>query len=394
MKGVTATPMGDVLRPNATTRMTGRVINANVAKGDTVHCYYGTVPELTRIADMPAFSTDFWVNDDNEIYDFNNGKIRIRDGFTGEVIDESADAYDFMVLSGGGCCAYKVDSSTQTWKFYMQDGTSSGNILVPTMNKAAYRNRLVSVMRNGGQSQVFSYVIDLSAGTYTSLKTITGYASYTPIIMAPISSTSAMAVINVLGTQASNHVVYLLTTSAATTLGVWNNYHVKRNYTSMGFPGSDDDYFYAWARLYSDDDTTALDQWIVVRWSVDNYTTTEEIAVYTSQPTFYGVPTPYSSIEASVGSGIGIYDVSTMEHLYEYSLPTVSESGIIRENADYIWISTDGVYRKSAEGYVMYPTTEYPLSSPYGRLGYAVDDYGVGETATAIVLFSPEETTP
>jgi hypothetical protein len=80
-------------------------------------------------------------------------------------------------------------------------------------------------------------------------------------------------------------------------------------------------------------------------------------------------------------------DLTTMSEIYGDILTNIPDSPLIRENDGFIWITGMGVYQKTPNGWLMYPTSEYPRDDDNQLLGYAIRNVKVGNEGLAIVLF-------
>ena len=58
------------------------------------------------------------------------------------------------------------------------------------------------------------------------------------------------------------------------------------------------------------------------------------------------------------------------------------------ENDGYIWDSPSGIYQKTSLGTVMWPSSIYPKTAPFGQCGYALYGVTVGSVGEAVILFS------
>lgn len=373
--------------PLSTALMQGMVINRNIIAGETVGCYYNDSGELLRVADAPGYSTDYFVDEENLMYDFYNGRIRIRDGLSDTLIDDSTDAYAFKVVSGGACCAYKISNTENLWRFYFSDGPSV-DMTLPSSELdivLGYRDGLICVCTGGTYTGVTPYILDRTGAVLSTLKNLNStLATITARIAVPLNASTAMIVVNVLTYAASFDVVEYFTTSTVDALEVWEGYTIY----SRSYLGADQSYMYGLGRLSDGEDPpSALDDWVVIRWPLDYVGASETVEEYYTEPTFSSPPSQYGTIRMSQDGTAKLYEASTMTQLYENDLPSVPTSGIVRENENYIWIPSLGVYQKIALGWLMYPTATYPRSEPYGKLGYAYRNAKIGNNGLAIVLF-------
>lgn len=373
--------------PLSTALMQGMVINRNIIAGETVGCYYNDSGELLRVADAPGYSTDYFVDEENLMYDFYNGRIRIRDGLSDTLIDDSVDAYEFKVVSGGACCAYKISSTENLWRFYFADGPSV-DMTLPSSELdivLGYRDGLICVCTSGTYVGVTPYILDRTGAVLSTLKNLSStWGTFTAKIAVPLNASTAMVVVNVLTYVTSVDTVEYFTASTVDALEVWDGYTIY----SYSYLGADQSYMYGLGRLSDGEDPpSALDDWVLIRWPLDYVGASETVEEYFTEPTFSPPPSQYGTIRMAQDGTAKLYEVSTMTQLYENDLPSVSSSGNVRENENYIWIPGNGVYQKVALGWLMYPTATYPRSEPYGKLGYAYRNAKIGSNGLAIVLF-------
>ena len=376
--------------PLSTALMQGMVINRNIRAGETVGCYYNDSGELLRVADAPGYSTDYFVDEENLMYDFYNGRIRIRDGLSDTLIDDTVDAYEFKVISGGACCAYRISDTEYVWRFFYSDGPSV-DITLPTTGSGTelvigYRDGLICACSSSIYGGVTPYIFDRSGALLGTLKNLSNpYVTYTASMAVPLNASTAMVIVNALTYAGSYDVPFYFTTSTADSLDVWSGY---TTYTRQ-YLGADQSYMYGVARLSdgAEEDPAPIDDWIMIKWPLDYVGESTLVAEYYSEPTFSPPPSQYGTIRMSQDGTARLYEASTMTQLYENDLPSVSSSGNVRENENYIWIPGNGVYQKVSLGWLMYPTATYPRSEPYGKLGYAYRNAKIGSNGLAIVLF-------
>lgn len=394
MKGVTKELIGDVLRPNASERMQATVVQSAVARGDTVCCYYNETMSVSYYGDVPAHSGDFFVDNDGKMYFLSGGKLNVIDGLDGTVYQASADAYSFRVFNGGECCAYKTSSSANSWVVIYPDGTMSGEITFP--GSAApilgYRNGVLGAAVSQGYyagAGVFTYS---KAGVLTNqLANLYNSSLFrqSPSAVYPIDSETVGVYTNALsgylGNNANRYNVCNLTDS--TNYGPWYNTYSSNDATLLG---ADPQYGYAVCQ----DQSAAGTPHVVFKWSLtDPAEGLTEIERYSDEKTYYPQANTYGRLirQGTAGGETvrDMVDISTMDTLFGDVLTTstLPQSNVVRENASYLWIDGSGVYRKYAVGWEMFPTTTYPRSGPSAKLGYAIDNYAVGDEGTAIVLF-------
>jgi len=378
--------------PLSTALMQGQVINRNIKQGETVCCYYNGLGDLLRIGDVPVHGGDFFVDNENRMYDLSGGKIRIRDGLSGYVYDdESVDAYDFKVISGGTCCAYKVSENEQLWRFFFEDGTSC-DIEYPRFAnyfpKIGYRNGLIgigvglAINLNGvyiydKSGQLLSRLVDIN--TPTSLSETEIYA------VLPNSPTGALVITQVILIGGSGYGAWAVTTSTSARITLFEGYSVRGQTTE--YLGADQSYAYFKVQMYDSEQQYTIDEWLVWKVSIDDYTSELHEHYYGTEPVFYNPISSMGSVAANLDGTTKLYDMSSMEQLYASVLTSVPNTSIIRENEAFLWINGKGVYQKTISDWLMYPTSVYPRSEPYGKLGYAIESQNIGKIGTAVVLF-------
>lgn len=394
MKGVTKELIGDVLRPNASERMQATVVQSSVARGDTVCCYYNDTMSVSYYGDVPAHSGDFFVDNDGKMYFLSGGKLNVIDGLDGTVYQASADAYSFRVFNGGECCAYKTSSSANTWVVIYPDGSMSGEITFPGSSAPilGYRNGVLGAAVSQGYyagAGVFTYS---KAGVLTNqLADLYNSSLFrqSPLTVYAIDSETVGiftdAIAGYLAISANRYTVCNLTDS--TNYALWYDAYSSQTATLLGFDG---EYGYAVCQ----DQSASGTPYAVFRWpATDPSGSLTEIERYSDAKTYYPQANTYGRlIRQSTVNGESVrdmVDVSTMDTVFGDVLTTTSlpQSNVVRENARYLWIDESGVYRKYSVGWEMFPTTTYPRSGPSAKLGYAIDDYAVGDEGTAIVLF-------
>lgn len=378
--------------PLSTSMMQGMVIDHNIRAGETVCCYYHGSGGILRLGGVPAVSGgSFFIDDNCNIYDYYNGYVRIRDGLSGELVEQNVQAYDFAVISGGGCCAYKIRSDTNLWRFYWPDGTYADIEIPSSRLTAGYHNGLLGISYSSSSREVRTNIYNKAGDLLNELQpyAVGILASASPHRIVPTSSNSAMLVISASSPALGWITVLKLTVETATALNVWEGIETNTSYVSI--LGNDQTHMYGKARLVVNDGETIepLDEWVLAKWDLSGTAPASVIDTYTDvEPTFYSPPDNWGTIAANVDGQVKLYNISDMRQLYSADIPTVPGTNLIRETPDYIWISGSGVYQKSVSDWVMYPTEEYPRSSPWGRLGYAIGNFRVGRMGLAIVLFS------
>lgn len=386
--------------PNSTATMHGMVINRNIKTGDTVCCYYNDADELFRVGSVPPLASEYFVDDNNKLYDASNGKLRIRDGLSGTVYDESILAYGFK--AGHNCGAYKSQSDTNTWVIILPDGTFSSPIFVDTsrMDWAAigYGNGTIAVVY-----AVPPYYNPLITTTYNERGQLIAQLSQfragtdgNPMDVCPINAYTVSVAVSAGLISGYVHQHYVVTNTEATDYGIYDGYetHWGRGQTYTHFYcGSDRAYHYFGADITEYNEETR------------NYDKTGEQVIIKcefgsgSKSTIIDTPVQYSytnctmyshAIRSRTVDGVTtrqMIDLLQGIPVWTSVLSNITDSVTMQENVDRIWIPQTGVYQKTSANWLMYPTSEYPVQSPWGRLGYAVHNADIGAEGLAIVLF-------
>lgn len=319
--------------------------------------------KLTRVGDVPSHNGDFFIDENGRMYDFYNGVLRIQNGFTGEIIENTTAAYGWKVFQGGEIAAYKTQADANTWIFLYRDGETSDEIDIGDSARdftAGYRNGVLAVV--GIQGSYYSQSLDIS--TYTKdgvfVKQLTSVSgnSVTADVVAPISYDAVGIGRDYLtGFFEIHYSRYAVTTDVSvTTYNPWEGYSVYYSaYVNSSeltnISASDQQYIYGFAQLTdSADQSIKLNKWLLFRWSIDNYNGSEVIAEYDILTSNRWPPTPYGSFVQQSGQGASaermLVDVSTAQTLYKDYLPAIPASGRVRENAAAIWIEGYGVFIK------------------------------------------------
>ena len=140
--------------------------------------------------------------------------------------------------------------------------------------------------------------------------------------------------------------------------------------------------------MHNENNTAYLNEWPLCRFSIDDYDGAEEIRRLTSSPTFSSVNNR-EHLAVRYSSHAYVIDRATMGQAFSGELDLASNTAInMMENDGYIWDSPSGIYQKTALGTVMWASSIYPKSSPYGQLGYALYGVTVGSVGEAVILFS------
>ena len=380
--------------PLSTAQMQGVVINNNIAAGETVCCYLNTEGAVKRIGDTPN-SNAFFVDDNNIMYDMYNGKLRVRNALSLEVINPGElDIYEFEVFDGGLFCAYKTSADDNTWVFRYQDGLVSSEIILPGTGaiRAAYRNGILAIapVYRNGDIHIFTYKPD---GTFCYELATMGHGLLYPWpqVICPISETHCAVVM-----------IYQWPTfydwnlNSATNRGfMFDKLYPFSSADPHNFQvlGTDQSYIYISDQMHDPDDPSILlDTKAYCRFSIEDYDGAEVISIGDNADTLYPLASPYGHIvRQQTVDGVAtrnMLDISTMTEVYQQEMPNIPANAQVRENEGYIWVGNQGgLWMKTPLGWLMYSTSTYPRSSPWGKLGYAIRNAKIGENGLAIVLF-------
>ena len=426
MLALTKQNMAFKLAPLSTAQMQGQVINRNIAVGETVVCWMNNSGELARVGDVPAHNGDFFVDDNNLMY-YQKGssgteadnRLVVCNALSGDIISDSDVCLRFVLSGDNQVAAYCIEESYDEpryskWIVIYKDGTRSREII---RNRAlytgqssprysisyrfGYRNGVLAVC--SGTSGTYGFAVS----TYTKDGTlvndlVAGRAIYPGgEVICPINNstvciaqTAATAFWNVTYTRVDYY----------TTIGI-TSYDPTEGYLSQDgqqvrWIGTDQVYCYIAIRIcenVAEEGQTAeyvwLDQWDILRVAIDSYSVEKIKTIFgvLSYPYSYtSGASPFGHIiqEITVGGDTvrSMIDISTMTDVYTGDLSNLPMTQI-QENVGWIWIPDKGIYQKTPLDWLMSATGEYPRSSPWGKCGYAIGDYKVGQNGLAIVLF-------
>lgn len=386
--------------PNGTARLQGTVINRNIYPGDTVCGYYNEVGnELLKVAEMPSLSGNYFVDDKNLLYSRSGDKLVVKQGITGEIVDDTIDAYDFIVKRSDGFCAYKTDNENNNWTLIFFDGSRQTIELPFTQSPIiGYRNGIVAAAPY--KTYGFRTYVYRNGELVNTLANITGGSTSFPYptVLIPISeSRVAVIVTSTYGLYTQERITYQMIVTpeavvASTFIGnLWYNPSPNLdNYWT--YLGRSESHMYFRARNHDPENNRLyLDEWIIAEIQIEEY----QVDWWTSYEYpfgSYGECTTYGNLIVSwTESEVETRSVFNLpSHVVVYAnedINPISSARNLTENGGWIWIQGCGVYQKKPRGWVIYPTSVYPKSEPYGRLGYAVRAAKVGSIGDAIVLF-------
>lgn len=398
--------------PMSTQIKAAQCINRNIKAWEPVVVYHNDSGELQRVGDVPAHSGDFFIDEDNRMYSYDstNHVLVIRDGLSGEMIGNTTPAYQFNVYNGGNCAAFKSREDTNTWTVIYPDGEMSNEITFDVANSnyivMGYRNGILGVsVSNGGYSSpnlwVYTYT---KSGTRLNEMAAPGGLSNYVYFVCPINAASVgIAKSSSTGGlfDFTEYWYQVLTIISGASYNPWDGYdtntgtYVDLRYTQR-FLWADQAYIYTDANIYEDIEVEGVIEHVFVkhllgRFSIDNYNGLEEIADWTDMRYLATPPTPYGSFiqQRTVDNETirQMMQMSNMVPIYAGELPELPYTAYVRENVGWIWIDGYGVFQKTRHGWLMYPSSTYPRSSPWGMLGYAVHDVEIGRTGLANIVF-------
>lgn len=412
--------------PLSTAQMQGQVINRNIAVGETVVCWMNNSGELTRVGDVPAHNGNFFVDDNNLMYYMKGNygtadgeRLVVKDAMSGDIISDSDVCLRFVLSGDNQVAAYCIEESYDEpryskWIVIYKDGTRSKPI---TRNRPLFSNdtspryiiRFVFGYRNGvlaianGTNDVYGFAVS----TYTKEGNLVNDLATRSLIypggelVCPIN----YSLVCIAETSATNYFNLTITnvvyySSAGTTEYDPCDGYLSSNGRQVWWIGTDHVYCYIAVRIcenIAEEGQTAeyvwLDEWDILRIAIDHY----EVEKIKTISGVLSYPYPYTSgaspfghiiQEITVGGDVvrSMIDISTMTDVYTGDLSNLPLTPI-QENAGWIWIPDKGIYQKTPLDWLMSATGEYPRSSPWGKCGYAIGDYKVGQNGFAIVLF-------
>lgn len=408
MLALTKQNMAFKLAPLSTATHSGMCINRNITVGETVGLYYNGGGSLLRMGDVPGYSGDFWVDDDNRFYTYDgtNHKLVIKDGLSGETLNDTIDAYGFIVAGTRTCCAYKSSQDEKEWVVILPDGSMTAPIHLlsertntPTIG---YRNGIIGICigtNNWGGIESYTYS---ATGQYLNTMNKGNELSPDAKLVIPINEYAICYTCDSLSVFINNYLSRLAfaSTTSYALHDMWSEsgYSVYHQGSSSYWIGTDHSYIYVFARHYLDDPDAGISEWTdeyyTGRISIDQYNGVEVLRTEISDSE------PYQQFNASTQKGTTVHnissgginnrimiDLSTMSEIYGDVLSNIPASPLVRENDGFIWISGLGVYQKTPNGWLMYPTSEYPRNDNNQLLGYSIRNVKIGNEGLAIVLF-------
>ncbi len=378
----------------------GMCINRNITIGETVGLYYNAGGSLLRMGDVPGYTSNFWVDDDNRFYTVQDGKLIIKDGLSGETLDDTRDAYGFSVTGTQTCCAYKSSAESNEWVVILPDGSITAPIHILSTHNGppsfGYRNGIIGVCVGTTNSwtgvDTYTYT---ATGEYLHTLQKGGQLAASASLVLPLNENTVGYAVDSLSAWTNYHVsaYAIASTTGYNVSDMWQGYPVYNYGSSNGWLGADQSYIYVFAHHYDSEIQEWTDEYYIARISIDAYDGLELLRTETSDTA------PFSSLKAtqkgtivqSITSG-GItnrtmIDLSTMSEVYTDVLTNIPGNISIRENDAFIWIDGMGVYQKTPNGWLMYPTSEYPRNDDNQLLGYAIRNVKIGNEGLAIVLF-------
>lgn len=404
MLALTKQNMAFKLAPLSTATHSGMCINRNITVGETVGLYYNAGGSLLRMGDVPGYTNDFWVDDDNRFYtiDTTNHRLIVKDGLSGETLDDTIDAYDFSVAGTKTCCAFKSSENENEWVVILPDGSKSDPISILSSHNYSpsfgYRNGIIGVCvgTTGSWDGVDAYTYT-STGLYlATMQKGRELGASCPLVL-PISEAAVVYSINHMGAYLNFGIndYALASVTGYQTHDMWeeSGYSVFYQGTSNMWLGADQSYIYVSARHYDEENSEWTNEYYTGKISIDNYAGIELLRTEISDASLYwqASATQKGTIVHTITDGQSVnrtmLDLTTMSEVYGDVLTNIPSNPLMSENDGFIWIGGVGVYQKTPNGWLMYPTSEYPKNDDNQLLGYAIRNVKIGNEGLAIVLF-------
>lgn len=390
--------------PRSTYTVKATCIQRNIREGETVIVQKNDDGEINRLSDMLSFNNPFFVDSKNRLYDrVSSGNIlRVRDGLSGEILDQGEHAYKFAVWPGvmGYCVTQASDNNNrEVWRFVFSDGTKTKPIELPYTGTSTlvfgYRNGVLALTSGEeGSKPIWTYNKD---GDFLYQLANVGIAQWpNRRWLIPVTATSVVACIGgtIGGIFQQAGVDYWAVDYPDHFDNFGHMYAVYHGTSSANgsqgtFLGMDQNYVYTYHHLHDPEDASqSINAWVVCRFAIDNYNGAETVATYTSSRAFSSVNNP-EHLAVRYSSHAYVIDRATMGQAFSGELDLASDTTInMMENDGYIWDSPSGIYQKTSLGTVMWPSSIYPKTAPYGQCGYALYGVTVGSVGEAVILFS------
>ena len=376
--------------PLSTATREGLCINRNIGQGETVGLVRNTGGSLLRIGDIPSYhSSGFWIGDNNQFYTLLNNRMVVKDGLTGNVIYTGSDNYTMLNIAGDdSCCAYGTPSSgsgIDEWTVILPDGTEV-SVEIEQYNHRlgiGYRNGLIGVCsaKNLSTIQVRLYT---AAGNLLQTYDYVTHRDTIPYFVIPLNQTTVAV-------YSDAKYMHIIGSGGGETHDVWDEYSVTANDSS--WLGADQSYVYAYAPIYDSEQRITTDEYLTARIPIGE--TTLEIIADEQEISYLRFGNNRATSRGTVAKAhvvngetiTGLYSLPIADWIYSDVSFTQEGNTIIKENDIYIWISWSGVYMKTPQDWLMYPTSVYPRNDDDQILGYALANYKVGQNGLAIVLF-------
>lgn len=395
--------------PLSTYTVKATCIQRNIREGETVIVQKNNDGEINRLSGMLSANDPFFVDVKNRIYDrvASGDILRIRDGLSGKILDQGQHAYKLSVWPGvmGHCIARYSDNpnAKEIWRFVFADGSATKPIELPFQLSSPRSNYLVFGYRNGILAIGNGEQSDCRIWTYNKegdmLYQLTpcGVAQWPNIRwVVPISATAVGACIG--GTiggifyQAGVDYYVVTYTDHFDNYGhMYAVYHgaSDREPSQGTWLGHDQNYVYTYHQLHDPSDASVMiDEWVTCRFSIDDYAGAETIERFYSSRNYSSVNNR-EHLAVRYGSHAYVIDRATMGQAFSGELDLATNTTInMMENDGYIWDSPSGIYQKTSLGTVMWPSSIYPKTAPFGQCGYALYGVTVGSVGEAVILFS------
>ena len=264
--------------PRSTYTVKATCIQRNIREGETVIVQKNDDGEINRLSDMLSFNGTFFVDNKNRFYDrVSSGNIlRIRDGLSGEVLDQGQTAYNLVVAPGvmGYCTTRASDNNNhEIWVFVYESSSST----IGSGCKFGYRNGILAITRSGNSGQQYVWTYTKQGQLIHRLQKVGAGLYPSPQYLFPISGEAVGVWYQYsigLFTQMGAHGYQVTYTDHVDDFGfLYSKLYPSSSSINNGctFIGCDQNYFYASSRMHNEDNTGFLNEWPVCRFSIDDY---------------------------------------------------------------------------------------------------------------------------
>ena len=396
LMAITAQNVTPKAAPLSTATHTGMVIDRNITIGETVGLFYNSGDTLLRMGDVPSYSGNFWVDENNLLYTVIDNKLVVKDGLSGEVKQNSVDAYDFVVAGDGTCCAIKLRPTGDIWCVILPDGSRTEDIYLASDNDRTpsfgYRNGFIGICQGtlGSWNGVESFLYTSKGEFIYELDHGDALSASAPIVL-PINEKTLTYTQNSLSMYLNYALCSVVTATIDDCRGYdpWDGYNVWRQYngSTNRWLGADQSFVYVQADLF-DEETGEYMGSPIGRISIGSHYV--DVVRTESDVSYGGGDSAGTIIRRSGTDGnytYQVYDLEAMQPIYTDVSLSLGSFPKIRQNDGYIWIDGNGVYQKRPNGWLMYPTSEYDKTDMTRIYGYSIRNTKIGQDGKAIVLF-------